>query len=97
MPIRPENKALYPKDWKQIRQKILEECCHTCEFCGVANYHVRENGSKVVLTIAHLDQNPTNNKRENLKALCQQCHNRHDMPYRVANRKTNRERKGEIL
>ena len=40
---------------------------------------------KVVLTIAHLDQNPTNNAGYNLKALCQRCHNRHDMPHRQKN------------
>ena len=26
MPIKPENKARYPKNWKQIRISILERC-----------------------------------------------------------------------
>lgn len=38
MPIRPENKHLYPKNWKQIRQSILERANNKCEFCGVENY-----------------------------------------------------------
>jgi hypothetical protein len=43
---------------------------------------------KVVLTIAHLDHDTTNNDPENLKALCQRCHNRYDMKQRVHNRKS---------
>lgn len=53
---------------------------------------------KIVLTIAHLDHDPTHNDgmedgaqavaadRANLLALCQQCHNRHDGPHRGGNR-----------
>lgn len=41
---------------------------------------------KIVLTVAHLDHDPTNNSLENLRALCQRCHNRHDVPHRSANR-----------
>ena len=118
MPIRPENKVLYPANWKQIRADILAECESKCEFCGVRNgvYVVRDKyqghyyefdsipaaeswigdweseyfkPAKVVLTIAHLDQDPTNNARENLRALCQKCHNQLDAPYRAKNRKTN--------
>jgi len=42
---------------------------------------------KVVLTVAHLDHDTTNNDPENIKALCQRCHNRYDMKQRVHNRK----------
>lgn len=38
---------------------------------------------KIVLTTAHLDQNPGNNKRKNLKALCQKCHLDHDRPFNL--------------
>ena len=34
--------------------------------------------TKVVLATAHLDHDPTNNPRRNLKALCQRCHMLHD-------------------
>lgn len=37
---------------------------------------------KVVLTVAHMDHQPENCCRENLKALCQRCHNRYDAPMR---------------
>lgn len=46
----------------------------------------KEYPGRFVLTVAHLDQNPSNNDRENLKALCPTCHNRHDAPYRAINR-----------
>lgn len=39
---------------------------------------------KVILTVAHLDHTPENCARENLKALCQRCHNRYDAPMRRA-------------
>ena len=42
----------------------------------------------VVLTVAHLDHNIENNDYQNLKALCQKCHNRHDIKNRVKNRKS---------
>lgn len=48
----------------------------------------------VVLTCAHLDQNPTNNATENLASLCQRCHLKHDKDQHVASaRATRRARK----
>lgn len=37
MPIRPSERHRYPKDWKSVRQRILERAGHRCEFCGVEN------------------------------------------------------------
>ncbi len=39
MPIKPENKARYPANWKAIRAAILERAGNCCEWkgCGVAN------------------------------------------------------------
>lgn len=44
----------------------------------------------IVLTIAHLDHDITNNDNSNLRALCQRCHNRYDVGYRKENRKANK-------
>lgn len=41
MPIKPENRARYPKNWKEIRAQILERAQHKCEFCGIENYKYR--------------------------------------------------------
>ena len=46
MPIRPENKDKYPKDWKQIVARIRTRAGNSCEFCGVRNHDwgFREGG-----------------------------------------------------
>lgn len=40
MPIKPENKARYPANWKDIRAAILERAGNCCEWpgCGVHNH-----------------------------------------------------------
>ena len=49
MPIKPENKAKYPVNWKEIRADILERAGHKCEgspaypYCRVPNGHFRNN------------------------------------------------------
>jgi hypothetical protein len=40
MPIKPENKHRYPKDWKQIRARILERAKNRCERCNVRQYGI---------------------------------------------------------
>lgn len=37
---------------------------------------------RVVLTVAHLDHNPENCADDNLKAMCQKCHNSYDRSHR---------------
>jgi len=106
MPIKPENKKRYPKNWKQIREEVLERANHCCEGspkypdCRVANYRLHPvTNSKIVLTIAHLDHMPENNgepgNRPNLKAWCQRCHNTYDMPHRMKNAKLTREKRSK--
>lgn len=38
MPIKPENRGRYPKDWKQIRERILKRADNRCEFCRAENH-----------------------------------------------------------
>ena len=87
MPIKPENRGRYPANWKEIRAAILERADNKCEFCGIENYAVRD-GSRVVLTIAHLDHTPEHNNPDNLRALCQRCHNRYDAKHRAETRRS---------
>ena len=42
--------------------------------------------TRVVLATAHLDHNPRNNRRRNLRALCQRCHLIHDRPRHLRQR-----------
>lgn len=37
MPIKPENKHRYPKNWKEIRAEIQARSGNKCEICGVGN------------------------------------------------------------
>lgn len=87
MPIRPENKARYPKDWPAISKRIRERADNLCEHCGVPNGSRRENAVgkmvTIVLTVAHFDHQPENCADENLAALCQKCHNNYDAPTRA--------------
>lgn len=88
MPIRPEMKARYPKNWKEIRKAILERANNRCEMCGVENHseYIREkDGKRIkhVLTIAHIhDDSPENCNPDNLMALCCFCHNKMDAKMR---------------
>ncbi len=40
---------------------------------------------RIVLTVAHLDHQPENCARDNLKALCQRCHLRYDAAHHARN------------
>lgn len=93
--IRPQ--ALARANYKcqncRIRQKskgyrtargLFVECDEFMEEWAV------NQGYKIItifLSIAHLDHDTTNNEPSNLKALCQQCHNRHDAKIRAINRR----------
>jgi hypothetical protein len=80
MPIKPENKARYPRDWKAISKRIrFERAGNRCEWCGAENHQPHPvTGSKVVLTVAHLDHDLVDHSDENLAALCQRCHLTYD-------------------
>lgn len=44
----------------------------------------------IILTVAHLNHDPSDNRPENLRALCQLCHLRYDMKHHVQSRRMNR-------
>jgi len=93
MPIKPENKGRYPKDWKRISRHIrFERAKNRCEQCGVAvnGLPSPHTGSKVVLTVAHLNDTPEDCSYNNLRAMCQRCHLKYDMHIHVANRRNDR-------
>ena len=84
----PINYKDYPRNWPEIRKDILIRAEDKCELCGAENGKPHwKTGSKVVLTIAHLDQDRENNAKYNTRALCQRCHNIIDLPYRIKRRK----------
>lgn len=97
MPIRPENKARYPKDWKAISLEVRTAAGWVCEGspaypdCRAQNAKPHPvTGSTVVLTVAHLNHIPedcgTPEDRSNLRAWCQRCHLTYDAPMHRAGR-----------
>lgn len=109
MPILPENKARYPKDWHSaVRPRIKARSGDRCECtgqcgedhggrCTAVNHEAHPvTGSKVVLTVMHLDHTPENCGDENLLHACQKCHNRYDAPHRRETKK-NRKAAGDLF
>ena len=86
MPI--DYKEYHPK-WRLISYLIrTRRAENKCEQCAAINYQPHPvTGSKVILTVAHLDHDKTNNRFHNLKALCQRCHLYHDRKQHTWNRK----------
>lgn len=89
MPI--DYKDYHPK-WSLISRLIrFKRAENRCEWCKAENYKPHPvTGSKVVLTVAHIDHDKKNNRFDNLAALCQRCHLKHDLPHHINNRKYGR-------
>jgi hypothetical protein len=107
MPIRrPE---LYPRDWPFISDRIrFQRAKRRCECDGRCKSSHHTAGGRcpakhglvhpaaqyrVVLTVAHLDRDPRNNRDDNLMAMCQSCHLAYDSAQHLeATRRTVRAR-----
>jgi hypothetical protein len=65
---------------------------------NVGWYHQEgEWATVIVLTIAHLDHDTTNNADSNLLALCQRCHLSYDAKHHATNsRRTRDAKKGQL-
>jgi len=97
MPLQKDlRRVFYDDEWNKLANRLrLERAGNMCEWCN------RENGallpakegkkpSKVVLTTAHLNQIPGDNREENLAVLCQRCHLNYDRNQHQANIKVTR-------
>ncbi len=96
----PINYKHYHPKWTLIRRLILKRANNRCEGspaypdCRVENYLFHPiTGSRVVLTIAHVDHNRQHNEFDNLRAWCQRCHLKHDLHHHNYSRKYGRETK----
>ena len=95
----PIDYSQYPANWKQIRAQVLERAHNCCEGspkfpeCRAENGKPHPvTGSKVCLTIAHLDHDKENHEVsiERLMAWCNRCHLNYDINHQVENRKYGR-------
>lgn len=86
MPI--DRKAYHPK-WTLISRLIrFHRAKNCCEKCGAPNYEPHwKTDSIVILTVAHLDRDRTNNRFSNLLAMCQRCHLNYDRKDHIRNRR----------
>ena len=82
----PMDRSKYPTTWEGISYEVrfLRAAGH-CEGSPVyPDCRARHGephpvtGSKVVLTVVHLNHDTWNNKWSNLRAMCQRCHLTHD-------------------
>lgn len=86
--IMPMDRNKYPENWEAISIGIRMRAHWICEFCGAVNGEPHpETGSKVVLTVAHLDHNTWNCDPGNLRALCQRCHLHYDLEHHMETRR----------
>lgn len=55
-----------------------------------------DHPQRFTLTVAHLDQDSSNDDRKNLKALCSGCHLKYDAPHRAENSRKKQEFLGQL-
>lgn len=66
---------VFARDWSELsweykRMRIMIEQEGKCAFCNLSEWR----GVKISLEVDHIDGCRTNNLRENLRALCPNCH-----------------------
>ena len=80
------------------RVQLLEPQPYKTALANVGWYHEPEDRAIViVLTIAHLDHDTTNNADTNLAALCQRCHLTHDKEHHATSARSNRAKRSNQL
>jgi len=107
MPIRPSERAKYPKDWREIARQVCAaqgfKCAGSPKYPSCRAVHGMlhpATGSRVVLTVAHLDHDPRNSEWANLRAWCQRCHLTYDAKQHATNAARTRraaKRNGELF
>jgi 5-methylcytosine-specific restriction endonuclease McrA len=91
----PANRALYPADWPRIALTVKDRANWRCTGCGVHCYRPGELAidRRLVLTVHHLDHDPSNCEYSNLVALCAPCHLRADAEHHAKNAAQTRRRR----
>lgn len=95
MPVNAAKQKLYPggslqsSAWQDIRQWVASRSGWVCEgspaYPDCRAVHGEPHpvtGSKVVLTVAHVEHDVSRNGPDDLRHWCQKCHNTHDAKFR---------------
>lgn len=96
------DRTLYPPDWEAVSAGVKERAGHRCEGSPAypdcraahgASHPVTK--SIVMLTVGHLDHDPSNCDPANLRAWCQRCHLTYDAALHARNAALTRRRQRE--
>ena len=82
----------YHENWKAISRSIIRDRAkHHCELCNAENGKPHwKTGGRVTLTVHHIIHgNKKNIHPLNLIALCNRCHLRLDLPFRIIKKTKN--------
>ena len=60
--------------YDRLKKRIVLEQNQKCNHCGIDKW----NNKPIVLELEHIDGNHSNNERENLEAICPNCHSQTD-------------------
>lgn len=95
---------MYSDNWEAISTEVRARSGGQCECTGECRLHrgrrcveqdkqpAKWARGKVMLTVHHLNFKKRDNRRKNLKAMCQRCHLRADAPMRAERRKLREDR-----
>jgi 5-methylcytosine-specific restriction endonuclease McrA len=87
----PCNYKEYPNNWRWLSAQLRKAADNLCELCHAANGQPHWlTGSRVILTVHHIDGNKQNNVKQNLIVLCQRCHLRLDLQKHMEHRAESR-------
>lgn len=102
----PANWEAIALEVKQQANWQCQECGQMCRQVGESLFdffermdwepEFVEKPGQYVLTVAHLDHEPANCDRANLKALCSVCHCRYDLAQMPKKKMLKRERLGQL-
>lgn len=102
----PPNWEAIALEVKEAANWKCEECGQDCRKSGESWFEffdrtcwslaLNEKWGQYILTVAHLDHQPENSDRANLRAWCSVCHCRYDLKAMATKRRLKQEREGQL-